>query len=63
MINTESLNWIHRKRKDMKNVKRDDNSPVEINEGRLKRLRANEIDVRKRLKLWEEEGGTAGKQG
>ena len=30
----------------MKNVKRDENSPVEIIEGRLKILRTNEIDAR-----------------
>ena len=46
----------------MKNDERDENSPVEIIEGRLKRLRANEIDGRKRLRLREEEGGRAGKQ-
>ena len=46
----------------MKNVKRDENSPVEIIDGRLERLRTNEIDARKRLRLREEEGGRAGKQ-
>ena len=30
----------------MKNVEQNDNSPVEIIEGRLKRLRTNEIDAR-----------------
>ena len=45
----------------MKNVERDENSPVEIIEGRLKRLRANEMDARNRLRLREEEGGMAGK--
>ena len=30
----------------MKNVKRDENSPVEIIEGRLNILRTNEIDAR-----------------
>ena len=45
----------------MKNVKRDENSPVETIEGRLKRLRTNEIDARKRLRLGEEEGGREGK--
>ena len=46
----------------MKNVKRDENSPVEITEERLKILRMNEIDARKRLNLREEEGGRTGKQ-
>ena len=46
----------------MKNVHRDENSPVEMIEGRLKRLRTNEIDARKRLRLREEKGGRAGKQ-
>ena len=46
----------------MKNDERDENSPVEIIEGRLKRLHTNEIDARKRLGLREEEGGRAGKQ-
>ena len=45
----------------MKNVKRDENSLVEIIEGRLMRLRTNEIDAEKRLRLREEEGGRAGK--
>ena len=43
------------------NVKRDENSPVEIIEERLKRLYTNEIDGRDRLKLREEEGGRVGK--
>ena len=46
----------------MKNVKRDENSPVETIEGRLKRLRTNEIDVRERFMLQEEEGGRVGKE-
>ena len=46
----------------MKNVHRDENSPVKIIEGRLKRLRTNEIDGRERVKLREEKGGRAGKQ-
>ena len=41
----------------MKNVHRDENSPVEIIEGRLKRLHTNETDARNRLRLREEEGG------
>ena len=45
----------------MKNVKRDENSPVEIIEGRLKRLRTNEIDARNRLRLREEKGWEGGK--
>ena len=45
----------------MKNVHRDENSPVEIIEGRLKRLHANEIDGQKRVRLLEEDGGRAGK--
>ena len=46
----------------MKNVHRDENSPVEMIDGRLKRLHTNEIDGRERLKLREEKGGRAGKQ-
>ena len=46
----------------MKNDERDENSPVEIIEGRLKRLQTNKIDARKRLRLREEEGVRAGKQ-
>ena len=45
----------------MKNDERDENSPVEIIEGRLKRLHTNEIDARNRLRLREEEGGRAKK--
>ena len=45
----------------MKNVKRDENSPVEIIEGRLKRLCTSEIDARKRLRLREEKGSEGGK--
>ena len=45
----------------MKNDERDENSPVEIIEGRLKRLHTNEIDGRKRLKLREEKGWDGGK--
>ena len=45
----------------MKNVKQDENSPVEIIEGRLKRLHTNGIDARKGLRLREEEGGRARK--
>ena len=37
----------------MKNVKRDENSPVEITEEKLKKLRTDEIDAQKRLKLRE----------
>ena len=35
----------------MNNVERDESSPVEIIEGRLKRLHTNEIDARNRLNL------------
>ena len=45
----------------MKNDERDENSPVEIIEGRLKRLHTNEIDGQERVRLREEKGGTAGK--
>ena len=45
----------------MKNDERDENSPVEIIEGRLKRLRTNEIDCRERLRLREEKGWEGGK--
>ena len=61
MINPKNLNSVHRKKKGMKNDERDENSPVEIIEGRLKRLRTNEIDARKRLRLREEEGWEGGK--
>ena len=60
--NKENLNCVHRKKKGMKNDERDENSPVEIIEGRLKRLRTNEIDARNKLRLREEEGGRTGKQ-
>ena len=45
----------------MKNDEQDDNSPVEMIEGRLKRLHTNGIDGRKRLKLREEKGWEGGK--
>ena len=45
----------------MKNVHRDENSPVETIDERLKRLHTNEIDGRKRLRLWEEKGWEGGK--
>ena len=45
----------------MKNDEQDENSPVEMIDGRLKRLRTNGIDARKRFRLREEEGGRAGK--
>ena len=40
----------------MKNDERDENSPVEIIEEKLKRLHTDEIDGRKRLRLREEKG-------
>ena len=40
----------------MKNVEQNENSPVEIIEGRLKRLYTNEIDGQKRLGLREDKG-------
>ena len=47
----------------MKNVEQNENSPVETIEGRLKRLRANEIDGRERVRLREEKkGGRAVKE-
>ena len=46
----------------MKNVHRDEISPVEIIDERLKRLRTNEIDGREIVRLREEEGARAGKQ-
>ena len=61
MINTERLGSSAPGKKRMKNDERDENSPVEIIEGRLKRLRTNEIDARKRLKLREEKGWEGGK--
>ena len=45
----------------MKNVHRDENSPVETIYARLKRLRTNEIDGREIVRLREEKGGRAGK--
>ena len=45
----------------MKNDERDENSPVEMIEGRLKRLHTNEIDGRNRLRLREEKGSEGGK--
>ena len=45
--------------KEMKNVEQNENSPVEIIEGRLKWLRTNEIDGRERDRLREEKGGRA----
>ena len=41
----------------MKNVKRDENSPVETIDERLKRFLVNEIDGQERVRLREEEGG------
>ena len=61
MINTGYLNWVHRKKKGMKNDEQDENSPVELIYERLKRLHMTEIDGRERLRLWEEEGGRARK--
>ena len=46
--------------KKKKNDKLDENSPVETIE-RLTRLRRNEIDARKRLRLREEKGWEGGK--
>ena len=46
----------------MKNDEQDENSPVGMIEGRLKRLRTNEIDGPERVRLREEKGGRAGKQ-
>ena len=45
----------------MKNVEQNDNSLVEIIEGRLKRLHTNENDARKRLRLREEKEWEGGK--
>ena len=45
----------------MKNDERDENSPVEIIDERLKRLHTSEIDGRKRLRLREEKGWEGGK--
>ena len=46
----------------MTNVKRDENSPVEMIDERLKRLHMNEIDAPNSLRHREEEGERAGKQ-
>ena len=54
MINRKKLELIPPEKKGMKNDERDENSPVEIIEGRQKRLCTNEIDGRKRLRLLEE---------
>ena len=40
----------------MENAAQNENTPIEMIEGRLKRLRTNEIDGRDRLRLREEEG-------
>ena len=45
----------------MKNDELDENSSIEMIEGRLKRFRTNEIDGRERVRLREEKGGRAGK--
>ncbi len=45
----------------MKNDEQDENSQVEMIEGRLKRLRTIEIDARNRFRLRDEEGGRARK--
>ena len=49
------------KKKELKNVHRDENSPVEMIEGRPNRFRTNETDGRKRLRLREEKGWEGGK--
>ena len=46
---------------EMMNVKRGENSPVEISYERLKRLRMNEIDGQERVRFREKKGGRAGK--
>ena len=61
MINTEYLNWVHRKKKGMKNDEQDENSSVEMIDERLKRLHTNEIDGRERVRLREEKGWEGGK--
>ena len=38
----------------MENAEQNENSPVETIDEKLKMLHTNEIDGRKRLKLWEE---------
>ena len=53
---------IESTRKEMKNDERDENSPVEIIDKRLKRFRTNEIDGREKVRLREEKGGREGKQ-
>ena len=45
----------------MKNVKRDENSPVETIDERLKRFHTNEIGGRERLRLRKEKGWEGGK--
>ena len=45
----------------MKNIEQNENSPVEIIDERLKRLRTNEIDGRDRLRLREEKWWGGGK--
>ena len=44
----------------MKNDERDENSPVETIHEKLKMLHMNEIDGRKRFKLWENKGNLEG---
>ena len=56
------MNWIHRKEKELKNDEQDENSPVEMIEGRPNRFRTNETDGRKRLRLREEKGWEGGKR-
>ena len=46
----------------MNNDELGENSPIEITEERLNRLRTKEIDARNRLRLREEYGGRAGKE-
>ena len=48
--------WIESTGEEMKNVERNENSPVEIINERFKRLHTNEIDAWKRLRLREEKG-------
>ena len=45
MIKHQKLDLNPPEKKRMKNDERDENSPVEIIEGRLKRLHMNEIDA------------------
>ena len=56
----EKLELKPPEKKEMKNVKRGENSLVEIIEGRMKR-HTNETDGRERLKLQEEKGWEGGK--